>query len=295
MDLTSGSSGSDAPLTFSVSCIHALCCSVHGGLRPASSACPPLSIVYAMSIVSGFYRFTVAPPERDCSGAHARSLARCLRELEVRKRSTGRRAGCRRGGVDDEEEGAEEGSCAGCVVERRSSRREETLSLRLSAQRHLHQCTTAPRAQTGRFLFVRLMPFAAWRLGLPARSDGFFIPYRVPIRVPYGQRANLSAGGSSQPATLGPGHRATIVRLHLGPGHRAAVLLSAWCYPWVLPRRSGKHRKLYREDSPYSTDRRRRVCAHGANDRPHNSTCTIHADWAVAHSTLSPSRCHQKC
>ena len=188
VDLTSGSSGSDAPLTVSVSCIH--CIVLFGARWPEACelclACPPPpSMSQLAQWLSDFYRFTVAPPERDCSGAHARSLARCL-------------------------------------------------PWALAHQCRMYNGTSRADADG----FVRLMPCAAWRLGLPARSDGFFIPYRVPIRVPYGQhdgqRANLSAGGSSQqyrPATLGPGHRATIVWL------RAAVLLSAWRYPWALPRR----------------------------------------------------------
>jgi hypothetical protein len=194
---------------------------------------------------SGFCRFTVAPPERDCSGAHARSLARCL-------------------------------------------------PWALAHQCRMYNGTSRADADG----FVRLIPCASWRLGLPARSDGFFIPYRVPIRVPYGQhdgqRANLSAGGSSQqyrPATLGPGHRATIVWLHLGPGHRAAVLLSAWRYPWALPRRYGKHQKLYREDSPYSIiqygSAPARLCP-----RSQRQAAQFHLHYS---RWLSPSRCHQKC
>jgi hypothetical protein len=91
-------------------------------------------------------------------------------------------------------------------------RREETLSghltLRLSEQeRHLHTNVQRHLARTtGRFLFVRLMPcrvWAAWRLGLPARS----FSYRTEYPFEY-----------------------LIVRLLLGPGHRVAVLLSAWRY-----------------------------------------------------------------
>lgn len=62
------------------------------------------------------------------------------------------------------------------LIERRSTggdavtspKRTAALALTTVAQRHL------ARGPDG---FVRLMPCAAWRLGLPARSDGFFIPY----------------------------------------------------------------------------------------------------------------------
>ena len=194
------------------------------------------------------------------------------------------------------------------LIERRSTggdavtspKRTAALALTTVAQRHL------ARGPDG---FVRGVAWrgvawrgVAWRGVMVSthgpRSVSFFIPYRVPIRVPYGQhdgqRANLSAGGSSQqyrPATLGPGHRATIVWLHLGPGHRAAVLLSAWRYPWALPRRYGKHQKLYREDSPYSIiqygSAPARLCP-----RSQRQAAQFHLHYS---RWLSPSRCHQKC
>jgi hypothetical protein len=142
------------------------------------------------------------------------------------------------------------------------------------AQRHLH-CTTAPRAQTGRFCFGSCRargPPRGDRLGMSARSDGFFIPYRVP----YGQRANqvISLRIISKQYTVHPqparararpscDNRA---RLHLPrarpscgrPPQRMALPMGA-----TSALRQTKHRKLYREDSRQnSTNRRWRTCAH---------------------------------
>ena len=109
MDLTSGSSGSDAPLTVSVSCIR--CIVLFGARWPEACelclACPPPAPPSMSHWLSGFYRFTVAPPERDCSGAHARSLARCLSKFASVRPVAGPDVDEE---DDDKEEGAEEAS-----------------------------------------------------------------------------------------------------------------------------------------------------------------------------------------
>lgn len=171
-------------------------------------------------------------------------------------------------------------------VRRDEETMEETLSLDTSPERAAalaHQCTTRHLARRrGRFCSAHAVCRAAWHLGLPARSDGFFIPCRVPIRVPYGtghRELILPADhlSNTDPQRSGP----AIVRQSCGSTSGPAIVRPSSSAHGATHGRylgaKGKHRKLYREDSPYSTDRRRRICAHGANDRPHNSTCTIHA------------------
>jgi hypothetical protein len=175
---------------------------------------------------SGFCRFTVAPPERDCSGAHARSLARCLPWALA------------------------------------------------------HQCRMyngIPRAQTRTVLFgscrvprgVSVCPHGltafSYRIEYPFEYRTASMTARELISLP---ADHLS---STDPQRSGP----AIVRQSCGSVRPSSSAHGATHGRYLGAK--GKHQKLYREDSPYSTDRRRRVCAHGANDRPHNSTCTIHA------------------
>ena len=80
MDLTSGSSGSDAPLTVSVSCIH--CIVLFGARWPEACelclACPPPpSMSQLAQWLSGFYRFYGRAARTRLFGS-ARALARSL-------------------------------------------------------------------------------------------------------------------------------------------------------------------------------------------------------------------------
>jgi hypothetical protein len=180
------------------------------------------------------------------------------------------------------------------------------------AQRHLH-CTTAPRAQTGRFCFGSCRargPPRGDRLGMSARSDGFFIPYRVP----YGQRANQvislriiskqytvqrtpATGSRSGPAIVrqscaapppsGPAILRPSSSAH-GATHGRYLGATANETPKVVPR--GLAPKQYEPALAH-------LCPRYAHVMPTEPTTgrTIPLTLFTLTGLLSPSRCHQKC